>query len=73
MWDFFFKHFIVGEFFTEFLNELKISEESLKKHWLEIKFKAHAANHRIKALENQISIVHTERLQKELLLLRFQK
>ena len=50
----------------EFLNELQVSEETSKKHLMEIKFKSRAANHRIKALENQLANIHTEKYQKEI-------
>lgn len=40
---------------------------------MKIKFKSHAANHIIKALENQLANVHTEKYQKEMSYLRRQK
>ena len=57
---------------AEVLGHVSVSEEGSKKLMMEARFKARAAEHKIKALENQIALIHTDKYQREVVALKAQ-
>jgi hypothetical protein len=69
----FFHQWKMISYFMSGEEQTKTSEESLKKLFMETKFKSRAACHRIKALETQLANIHSEKYQREMISLRAQK
>lgn len=58
---------------AEVIGRVSVSEESSKKLMMEARFKAKAAEHKIRALESQIASIHSDKYHKEVVSLKAQK